>query len=35
MRFGVHVSIAGGLVKAVERAKEKGCEAMQVFLGSP
>jgi deoxyribonuclease-4 len=35
VRFGVHVSIAGGLVKAVERAKEKGCEAIQVFLGSP
>jgi deoxyribonuclease-4 len=32
---GFHVSIAGGLPLAVERASELGCTAMQIFSHSP
>jgi len=35
MLVGAHVSTAGGLVQAHERAVERGCEAMQVFNQSP
>jgi len=35
MLVGAHVSTAGGLVSAHERAVERGCEAMQVFNQSP
>ncbi|HEX6583292.1 MAG TPA: deoxyribonuclease IV [Thermoleophilaceae bacterium] len=35
MLVGAHVSTAGGLVPAHERAVERGCEAMQVFNQSP
>ncbi|MDI3281271.1 MAG: deoxyribonuclease IV [Bacillota bacterium] len=35
MRFGVHVSIAGGLDKALERGQNLGCEAIQIFAGNP
>jgi deoxyribonuclease IV len=35
MLIGAHVSTAGGLVPAHERAVERGCEAMQVFNQSP
>ncbi|HHY97649.1 MAG TPA: deoxyribonuclease IV [Firmicutes bacterium] len=35
MRFGVHVSIAGGVDKAPDRAIEIGCETMQIFSRSP
>ncbi|HYN92104.1 MAG TPA: deoxyribonuclease IV [Thermoleophilaceae bacterium] len=35
MLVGAHVSTAGGLVQAHERALERGCEAMQVFNQSP
>jgi deoxyribonuclease-4 len=35
MLIGGHVSSAGGLEKAVERAEELGCETMQVFNQSP
>ena len=35
MLIGGHVSTAGGLVKALERAEERGCETMQVFNQSP
>ena len=35
MLIGAHVSNAGGLDKAVERARERGCEAMQIFNQSP
>src|SRR5215216_3258512 len=35
MLLGAHVSTAGGLVAAHERAGERGCEAMQVFNQSP
>jgi deoxyribonuclease IV len=35
LQVGVHVSIAGGLVKAVERAHDLRCDTMQVFSKSP
>lgn len=35
MLIGAHVSSAGGLDKAVDRAREIGCEAMQIFSQSP
>ncbi|MFX0113709.1 MAG: deoxyribonuclease IV [Candidatus Hodarchaeota archaeon] len=35
MRFGFHVSIAGKLPKAVDRAVEKECETIQIFTRSP
>jgi deoxyribonuclease-4 len=34
-RIGFHVSVAGGLPKAIRRALERGCSAFQVFCGSP
>ena len=35
MLIGAHVSTAGGLLKAVDRAVEIGAEAMQIFASSP
>jgi deoxyribonuclease IV len=35
MLIGAHVSTAGGLVQAHERAVDRGCEAMQVWGQSP
>jgi deoxyribonuclease-4 len=35
MLIGAHVSTAGGLVQAHERAVERGCEAMQIWGQSP
>ncbi len=35
MRIGVHVSIAGGLPKAIERAKIRGCDTIQIFARTP
>jgi deoxyribonuclease-4 len=35
MRFGLHVRVAGGYVKAVEHAKLAGCTAMQIFSSNP
>src|SRR3989304_1752781 len=35
MRLGVHVSIAGKLSQAVERAQALGCDTMQIFSRSP
>ena len=35
MLIGAHVSNAGGLVKAVERGAERGCQAIQIFNQSP
>jgi deoxyribonuclease-4 len=35
MRVGAHVSTAGGLDKAVDRAAELGAEALQCFASSP
>src|SRR6185503_3113329 len=31
MRIGAHMSVAGGVSKAVERAVVHGCEALQIF----
>ena len=31
MRIGAHMSIAGGVSKAVDRAVLHGCEALQIF----
>ena len=35
MKFGSHVSIAGGIDKAPERAFKLGCECFQIFTRSP
>lgn len=35
MPLGVHVSIAGGVSKSIERAKRLGCDAMQIFGRNP
>ncbi len=35
MRFGVHVSVAGGLGKSLPRARDLGCETFQIFIGNP
>ncbi len=35
MKIGLHVSIAGGIDKAPERASELGCECFQIFSRSP
>ncbi len=35
MNFGAHISIAGGIEKAPERAHETGCECFQMFSRSP
>ena len=35
VRVGVHVSIAGSIVKAVERAKEAECDTFQIFSRNP
>jgi len=35
MLFGAHVSAAGGISKAVDRAEELRCDAVQVFTQSP
>ena len=35
LRLGVHVSISGGIEKAVSRARELGCSAMQIFSRNP
>ena len=35
MLFGAHVSVAGGISSAVDRAEELGCGAVQVFTQSP
>lgn len=35
MLIGGHISTSGGLVRAVERAEERGCETMQIFNQSP
>ena len=33
--MGLHISISGGLYKAVERAKDRGCDIFQIFSQSP
>lgn len=35
MRLGVHIRIGGGLLKSLDRARELGCEAVQLFSGNP
>jgi deoxyribonuclease-4 len=35
MRFGFHISIAGGFSRIVERAKARGCETLQFFSRNP
>lgn len=35
MRFGFHISIAGGFSKIVERAEARGCETIQFFSRNP
>ncbi len=35
MLIGAHVSTGGGLPKAIERAEERRCEAIQIFNQSP
>ncbi len=35
VQIGVHVSIAGGVDRAVERATEKGCDLFQIFSRNP
>lgn len=35
MRLGVHISIAGGFDLSVSRAREKGCDAFQIFTANP
>lgn len=35
MRVGVHVSIAGKIYEAVDRAKQLGCDTFQIFSRSP
>jgi deoxyribonuclease-4 len=34
-RIGFHLSIGDGLPKSVERGRERGCTAMQIFCGNP
>lgn len=35
MLFGAHVSSAGGISKAIDRAEELGCDAVQIHTQSP
>jgi deoxyribonuclease-4 len=35
LRFGFHISIAGGFSKVVERAEESQCETIQLFSRNP
>jgi deoxyribonuclease-4 len=35
MRFGFHVSIAGGFLRIIDRAKARGCETIQFFSRNP
>ncbi len=35
VRVGVHVSIAGSIDKAVDRAQERGCDTFQIFSRNP
>ena len=35
MKIGAHVSTAGGVDKAIDRAEEIGAEAVQIFASSP
>jgi deoxyribonuclease IV len=35
MKLGMHLSIAGGLPKSLDRARNLGCQALQIFLQNP
>lgn len=35
IRIGIHTSIAGSYLKALEAAKKLGCNALQIFSASP
>jgi len=35
MRFGVHIRMDHGLIRALDRARELSCEAVQLFSGNP
>ena len=35
MRFGFHISIAGGFSKVIDRAKKRGCKTLQFFSRNP
>jgi deoxyribonuclease-4 len=35
MRFGFHISIAGGFSRVIERAERRGCETIQFFSRNP
>src|SRR3954447_12550488 len=35
MLIGAHVSTGGGLIRAIERAEERTCDAIQIFNQSP
>ena len=35
MKLGMHLSIAGGLAKSLDRAQTLGCQALQIFLQNP
>jgi deoxyribonuclease-4 len=35
VRVGVHVSIAGGIANAVDRAMKRGCDVFQIFSRNP
>jgi deoxyribonuclease-4 len=33
--FGAHLSVAGGLYRSVDRARARGCQALQIFTANP
>lgn len=35
MRFGLHISTAGGIARSFQTAKEHGCDCLQLFSGNP
>jgi deoxyribonuclease IV len=35
MEFGAHVSAAGGIDSAIDRAEALGCDCVQIFTQSP
>ena len=35
MRFGFHISIAGGFAKAIEKAQALECQTIQLFSHNP
>ncbi|MFO8011794.1 MAG: deoxyribonuclease IV [Phycisphaerae bacterium] len=34
-RFGAHLSVAGGVSRAVDRARDLGCDCLQIFVKPP